>query len=243
MNEILPVDLLVTAAHADDIELSCGGSIIRTVRAGGRVGILDLTRGEMGTRGDAETRRSESLASAEVLGATFRKSLDFGDGGMRTGAKEEDELIRIIRKCRPKIVIAPWPEERHPDHVRTGRLVTDAWFYAGLEKRLPDLAPHRPDAVVYYLQNYIEHPSFVVDVTDVWEQRMEAVRCYESQFWNPDSDEPETFISRKSFIEMIEARARHFGALIGRDKGEAFLTQQPPMVDDIAGAYAGREIH
>lgn len=243
MTELAKVDLLVFGAHADDIELACGGTILKAVRSGSRVGIVDLTRGEMGTRGDVETRLKESLASAKVLGASFRERVDFGDGGMRTGPDEEDRLIEIIRACRPRIIIGPWPDERHPDHVRAGRLITDAWFYAGLEKRMPDLSSHRADAVVYYQQNYIQHPSFVVDVTDVWEDRMKAVRCYESQFWKPDSAEPETFISQKSFFEMIEARARHFGALIGRDKGEGFLTRQPPMIDDIAAAYAGREIH
>lgn len=237
------LDILVFGAHADDVELTCGGTIVRAVREGRRVGIVDLTRAEMGTRGDAETRRRESLASAEILGVSVRERLDFGDGRLRDGEAQEDELIRLIRTHRPEIVMAPWPDDRHPDHTRTGRLVTDAWFYAGLVKRDGGGAPaHRPDAVIYYIQNYIPHPTFVVDITEVWDDRLRAIRAYGSQFHNPESDEPETFISQKSFIDMIEARARHFGALIGREFGEGFVTKQPPMVNDLVGAYSGREI-
>lgn len=241
MNEKL--DILVFGAHADDVELACGGTILRAVRAGKRVGIVDLTRAEMGTRGDAETRRRESLASAEILGVSVRERLDFGDGRLRDGEAQEDELIRLIRRHRPEIVMAPWPDDRHPDHTRTGRLVTDAWFYSGLVKRdSGGESAHRPDAVIYYIQNYVPHPTFVVDIAEFWEERLRAIRAYGSQFHNPESDEPETFISQKSFIDMIEARARHFGALIGREFGEGFVTKQPPMVNDLIGAYCGREI-
>lgn len=236
------LDILVFGAHADDVELACGGTILRATGAGKKVGIVDLTRAEMGTRGDVETRRRESLESAGVLGVSTRDRLDFGDGRLRDGAAEEEELIRVIRRYRPDIVMAPWPDDRHPDHTKTGRLVTDAWFYAGLVKRQTGEPAHRPDAVIYYIQNYVPHPSFVVDITPQWEDRLRAIRAYESQFHNPASSEPETFISKKSFLDMIEGRARHFGALIGREFGEGFLTKQPPMVNDPIGAYSGREI-
>ncbi len=236
------LDILVFGAHADDVELACGGTILRATRAGKKVGIVDLTHAEMGTRGDVETRRRESLESAGILGVAVRDRLDFGDGRLRDGVAEEEELIRVIRRYRPDVVLAPWPDDRHPDHTKTGRLITDAWFYAGLVKRETDEPAHRPDAVIYYIQNYVSHPSFVVDITDFWEDRVRAMRAYASQFHNPSSSEPETFISKKSFIDMIEARARHFGALIGREFGEGFLTKQPPMVNDLTGAYSGREI-
>lgn len=243
MNQKLSqVDLLVIGAHADDIELSVGGTIRRSIDDGKRVGILDLTHGEMGTRGTPETRLAESLRAAEILGVDFRHRLDLGDGGLRTGRDEENQLMEVIRQTRPRVLIAPWPEERHPDHARAGALITDAWFYAGLPERKTQSEAHRPDAILYYLQNYMQSPSFVVDVTAHWENRMRAVHAYESQFWNPDSEEPETFISKKSFLRMIEARGRHFGALIGTEFGEAFVTRQPPMVNDPVSAYAGREI-
>ncbi|MDX1582075.1 MAG: bacillithiol biosynthesis deacetylase BshB1 [Thermoanaerobaculia bacterium] len=236
------LDILVFGAHADDVELCCGGTVIRATQSGRRVGIVDLTRGEMGTRGDAETRQKESLASAGVLGVTVRERLDLGDGRLATDESAETEVIRIIRRHRPEVVIAPYPDDRHPDHTRTGRLVTDAWFYAGLVKRETDEPAHRPDAVIYYLQNYVHHPTFVVDITEQWDDRLRAIRCYESQFHDPTSNEPETFISKKSFLDMIEARARHYGALIGRDFGEGFVTKQPPMINDVVTAYSGREI-
>lgn len=236
------LDILVFGAHADDVELACGGTILRATREGRKVGIVDLTRAEMGTRGDAETRRKESLEAARILGVSVRERLDFGDGRMRDGDAEETEVIRMIRHYRPDIVIAPWPDDRHPDHTRTGQLVTDAWFYAGLVRRETEEPAHRPDAVIYYIQNYVPHPTLVVDITEFWSDRLRAIRAYGSQFHNPSSEEPETFISKKTFIDMIEARARHFGALIGRELGEGFVTKQPPMVNDLITAYRGREI-
>ncbi len=236
------VDIVAFGAHADDVELGCGGTLIEAVRGGRRVGIVDLTRAEMGTRGAPETRHAESLESARHIGAAFREQLDFGDGNLRTGRDEELELIRLIRKWRPTILLAPWPDDRHPDHTRTGRLVTDAWFYAGLVKIDTGQKAHRPDMVAYYLQNYQIRPSFVVDVTRAFATKMEAVRCYRSQFHDPESGEPLTFIAKEGFLPMIEARSRHFGALIGVDFGEAFVTKQPPRVDDLVMAYRGREI-
>jgi N-acetylglucosamine malate deacetylase 1 len=236
------VDAMFFAAHADDIELTCGGTIAKMVREGKRAGIVDLTRGEMGTRGDPETRLRESRASAKILGATFREQFDFGDGGLRTGRDEEMQIIEIVRRWRPSIVFAPWPDERHPDHVRSGRLVAEASFYAGLRKIETKLPAHRPQAVVYYLQNYLPPLSFVTDVTEAWETKMKAVNCYKSQFFDQKSKEPRTFIAEEKFLEMIEARGKHFGALIGARYGEAYVTKQPPRIDDVFAAYAGREV-
>ncbi|MFN2442662.1 MAG: bacillithiol biosynthesis deacetylase BshB1 [Thermoanaerobaculia bacterium] len=236
------VDIIAFGAHADDVELGCGGTLLEAVRRGQKIGIVDLTRGEMGTRGEPETRRRESLASAKILGAEFRELFDFGDGNLATGREQELELIRIIREWRPSILLAPWPDDRHPDHTRSGQLVTDAWFYAGLVKIETGQKAHRPDMVVYYLQNYQLQPSFVVDVTRSFAKKMKAIRAYGSQFHDPESNEPLTFIAKEGFLPMIEARARHFGALIGKDFGEAFVTRQPPQVDDLVAAYRGREV-
>ena len=235
-------DLLFISAHADDTELSCGGTIANAVRDGLRVGMADLTRGEMGTRGTPRQRAAEAAESARILGAAFRENFDFGDGGLHTSREEELEIIDLIRRHRPKIVFSPYPDERHPDHARTGRLVTDASFYAGLRALKTGREAHRPQAVVYYVQNYMWTPSFVVDVGASWETKMRAVAAFQSQFYNPKSKEPESFISRKGFLEMIEARGKHFGALIGAAYGEAFVTKQPPKIDDVIAAYAGREL-
>lgn len=236
------VDIIAFGAHADDVELGCGGTLLEAAKRGQAVGIVDLTQAEMGTRGTPETRRKESMAAAKVLRAEFRERLDFGDGNLATGREQELAIIRIIREHRPSILIAPWPDDRHPDHTRTGQVVTDAWFYAGLRKIDTGQAPHRPDIVLYYIQNYQLQPSLVVDITRSFEGKMKAIRSYRSQFHDPDSSEPLTFIAKEGFLPMIEARARHFGALIGVDFGEAFVSKQPPRVDDLVAAYRGREV-
>jgi bacillithiol biosynthesis deacetylase BshB1 len=236
-----PIDLLFFAAHPDDTELSAGGTLAKAVRDGYRVGMIDLTRGEMGTRGTPQTRKREAAAAAKVLGATFREQLDFGDGGLRTSREEELQIIDVIRRCRPRVVFVSYPDERHPDHERAGRVVTDASFYAGLKALDTGLPAHRPQAVVYYLQNYPIPPSFVVDVTAMWKTKMRAIHSYKSQFHDPKSKEPKTFISDPRFLDMIDARGKHYGALIGAGYGEAFVTKQPPRVDDVVAAYRDRE--
>lgn len=239
--ELEPVDLIFFGAHPDDIELSCGGTIVKSVNDGLRVGIIELTRGELGTRGTPKVRRREALKAAGILGARFREQLDFGDGSMRTGRDEELQIIEIVRRCRPHLVFSMWPDDRHPDHIRTGKLVTEASFYSGLRALETGLPAHRPQATIYYPQNYLVTPSFVVDVTKTWKTKMRAIAAFKSQFYDPKSKEPPTFIADKKFLEMIEARGRHFGALIGVDYGEAFMTKQPPKVDDVIAAYSGRE--
>jgi bacillithiol biosynthesis deacetylase BshB1 len=236
------VDIVFFGAHPDDVELSAGGTAAKCVKDGLRIGIVDLTRGEMGTRGTPQTRRKEAQNAARALGATFRQQLDFQDGNLQTGREHELEIIEILRVRRPKLVIAPWPDDRHPDHTRTGRIVTEASFYAGLKSLQTGAPAHRPQTVLYYMQNYMVPPSLVVDVTNTWKTKMRSVAAYKSQFYDPKSKEPQTFISDPKFLEMIDARGRHFGALIGANYGEAFVTKQPPKVDDLIGAYAGREV-
>lgn len=236
------VDYLFFGAHPDDVEICAGGTLLEAVADGKKVGLVDLTRGEMGTRGTAKKRLEESLAAGRTLGALFRDQLDFGDGDLQTGREQELEIIQVLRRHRPKVVFAPYPDDRHPDHTRTGRIITEASFYAGLAKIETDQQPHRPDAVVYYIQNYIPHPTFVVDITSSFDQKMRALKCYKSQFHNPRSKERLTMIAKRSFIELIEARARHFGALIGVEYGEGFVTKQPPRIDDVARAYRDREV-
>ena len=242
MNERQPVDLLFFGAHADDVDLSAGATIVKMVKSGLRVGMVDLTHGEMGTRGAPHIRKREAQAAARILGASFREQLDLGDGNLRTDRAAELEVIAVIRRCRPSLVFTPYPDDRHPDHTRTGRLVTEASFYAGLKKLETDLPAHRPQATIYYLQNYMIPPSFVVDVTAAWKTKMRAIAAFKSQFHDPKSKEPQTFISDPRFLQMIDARGGHFGALIGATYGEAFVTKQPPRVDDVIGAYGGREI-
>ena len=239
------VDYLFFGAHPDDVELGCGATIVKLVKSGATAGIIDLTYGEMGTRGTPAARKREAFNAARILGARFREQLALGDGALRTGRDEELQVVDVIRRHRPKVVFVMYPDDRHPDHTRTGRIVTEASFYAGLRRLERELPAHRPQAVVYYIQNYMFPPSFVVEVSATWKTKMRAVAAFKSQFYDPKSrvksDEPETFISSKTFIDLIEARGRHFGALIGSEYGEAFITKQPPQIDDVIAAYGGRE--
>jgi len=235
------VDILFFGAHPDDVELACGGLAAKSVKEGRRVGIIDLTRGELGTRGTPQTRKREAANAAKALGASFREQLDFGDGELRTGREQELEVIDRIRRHRPSVVVVSYPDERHPDHVRTGRIVTDAAFYAGLKSLRTEHPAHRPQATIYYLQNYMFEPSFIVDVSAHWKTKMRAVAAFKSQFYDPQSKEPSTFLSSPEFLEIIEARGRHFGAMIGARYGEPFLSKQPPRVDDVLAAYRNRE--
>ena len=237
----MAVDILAISAHADDIELTCGGTLIQMHERGYRFGILDLTRGEMGTRGSAEIRAKESQRAAEILGAEFRETLDLGDGGLRTGREEELLVIDVIRREKPRIVMTPFPEDRHPDHRRAGSLVADAAFYAGLRKLETAHPAHRPQQTVFFGTFEIQKPIFVVDVTPAIEKRREAILAYKSQFHDPTSTEPETMLSQKGFLEMIEARLRDFGALIGTEFGEGFVTRRPPRIGDLVAAFQGFE--
>jgi bacillithiol biosynthesis deacetylase BshB1 len=236
------VDYLFISAHPDDTELSCGGTIARLAKEGRRVGMVDLTKGEMGTRGTPAVRKREAASAARILGAAFREQLDFPDGNLPSGREWELKIIDVVRRTRPAIVIAPWPDERHPDHIRAGRIITDASFYAGLKKIESGVPAHRPQAVLYYMQNYVQPPSFVIDVTPFWKTKMRAIAAFRSQFHNPKSKETPTFIADPKFLSMIEARSRHWGALIGVEYGEAYVSKQPPQIDDIAAAFRGREV-
>src|SRR5204863_7594463 len=235
------VDYLFFGAHPDDVELSCGATLAKLVKGGRSAGIVALTRGEMGTRGTPAQRKREASASARILGASFRETLDFGDGALRTSRDEEMQIVEVIRRHRPAVVFVMYPDDRHPDHTRTGRIVTEASFYAGLRRLETDLPAHRPQAVAYYIQNYMFPPSFVVDCSAAWKTKMRAIAAFKSQFHNPKSKEPISFIADPKFLGMIDARAKHFGALIGVEYGEAYVTKQPPKLDDIIGAYEGRE--
>ena len=205
----------------------------RFARAGRRVALLHLTHGEMGTRGTAAQRRSEAEAAAEALGAVEMVLLDCGDGGLRTGRAEEDALIAEIRRLRPELILSPTPSDRHPDHGRAHRLVADAAFYAGLVKR-GEGSPHRPAAVFSYMQHDPFSPSFLVDVSEVWEIKQRALEAYESQLHQPDrpDDQPPTKVASPQFKSALVGRASHFGLLLGVDYAEPFWSRLPLAVTD-----------
>ena len=237
----MPVDVLAIAAHPDDVELTCGGTLVKLKTLGRRFGIVDLTRGEMGTRGSDQIRRREGERAAEILGADFRETLDFGDGRVAGTREQELELIDVIRREKPRLVITSYPEDRHPDHARAGRLVTDCAFYAGLRKVETKHPAHRPQMTIHFSTNLVQEADFVVDVTSVIEIRRAAIRCFESQFHRPDSAEPQTMLSQMSFLDAMDGRARHYGFLIGVEFGEGFTSRRPPRIDDPVAAFEGFE--
>lgn len=237
----MPVDVLAISAHPDDVEMTCGGTLVQLKASGRRFGIVDLTGGEMGTRGTGETRRREAERAAEILGAEFRETLDFGDGGLATTRANELALMDVIRREKPRIVLTPYPDDRHPDHARAGRLVTDAAFYAGLRKIETEHAAHRPQQTIYFSTSIAHEPHFVVDITPAFETRRAAIRAFASQFHNEASAEPETVLSQRMFLEAIDARARHYGYLVGVEFGEGFRTKRPPRIADLVQTFEGYE--
>lgn len=230
------VDVLALGAHPDDVELGCGATLAQLARAGRRVAILHLTRGEAGTRGTPEARRREAERAGEILGAAEVAFLDCGDGSLRTGPAEEEALIAELRRLRPELVFAPTPADRHPDHGRAHRLTVDCCFYAGLARRGRG-APHRPAALFTYMQHDLFTPAFVVDVTATWPLKMAALDAYESQLHKganaaAAASGPRTKVASREFRLAVEGRARHFGTLIGAELGEAFGALGPLAVAD-----------
>jgi bacillithiol biosynthesis deacetylase BshB1 len=238
------VDILAFGPHPDDVELGAGGTLAGLASRGRTFGICDLTRGEMGTRGTPEIRSREAQEAARILGARFRETLDLGDGNLRTDREAELAVIDVVRRRRPRIVLAPWHEDRHPDHARAHRLVTSAAWYAGLKALATGAAPHRPQQVVYFPASYdfSRPPAFLVDVTATFEKKLAAIRAYESQFLGGERPgEPETYISSKGFFEGITARARVFGRMANMAYAEAFQSALPPRLEDIVAAFEGYE--
>jgi len=237
----MAVDVLAIAAHPDDVELTCGGTLASLRARGYRFGIVDLTRGEMGTRGSAEIREAEAKRAAEILGADFRETLDLGDGGLRRGREEELAVIDVIRREKPRLLFTPYPDDRHPDHRRAGQIVIDAAYYAGLRRLETRHPAHRPQATLHFSTFEVHEPDFLVDVTAFIEVRRAAMRAFVSQFHNPSSTAPETKLSQSNFLDALEARARHFGSMIGVEFAEGFTSRFPPRIDDLVKAFEGFE--
>ena len=227
----MKLDILVFAAHPDDAELSCSGTIISHVNQGKKVGMVDFTKGELGTRGTAEIRMKEAKQAADILGLVVRENLGFEDIYFENNKAHQLEVIKMIRKFQPEIVLANAIKDRHPDHPKASQLAVQACFMAGLKKIETKLdgvnqPAWRPGAVYHYIQsNYIK-PDIIVDVSDYWDQRMASVKAFKSQFFNPESREPETFISSTQFMQLLEARATEFGKSIGVKYGEGFTVDK-----------------
>ena len=231
------LDILVFGAHPDDAELGAGATIAKEIAQGKKVGIVDLTRGELGTRGSAEIRSREAARAAEILGISVRENLEFRDGFFRNDPQHQMAVIRQIRKYRPDTVLCNAIHDRHIDHGRGSDLVSDACFLSGLIKIDTQLEgddrwqePWRPKNVYHYIQWKNLKPDFVVDVSGFIDKKLEAIRAYDSQFFDPNSKEPETPISSANFLESVEYRSRDLGRLVGVEYAEGFTVERTPAV-------------
>ena len=228
------LDILAIGVHPDDVELGCSVTLINEIKKGKRAGIVDLTQGELSTRGNVETRYIEAAEAASIIGVAVRENLKMRDGFFKNDEEHQLRLIRVLRKYQPDIVIGNILHDRHPDHGRAGQLISDACFLAGLariettdEKGQPQ-QKWRPRYFLQYLQDWFHEPDFVIDISDVFEQRMKSIRAYSSQFnaGQDNNDGPQTYISTPDFLESIVARARMLGKRIGVKYGEGFLTEK-----------------
>ncbi|MCR9263258.1 MAG: bacillithiol biosynthesis deacetylase BshB1 [Flavobacteriaceae bacterium] len=236
----MKLDILVFGAHPDDAELGAGGTIAKEVSRGKKVGIIDLTRGELGTRGSAELRDKEAAKAAKILGIAVRENMEFDDGFFMNDREHQMEIIKMIRKYRPEIVLCNAVDDRHIDHPKGSKLVSDACFLSGLVKIDTQMDgddewqdPWRPKLVYHFIQWKNLEPDFVVDVSGFMDRKAEAIMAYASQFYDPNSDEPETPISSKNFTDSVIYRARDLGRLVGVQHAEGFTVERYAAVDNL----------
>ena len=234
----MKLDILVFAAHPDDAELACSGTIASHIAAGYKCGIIDLTKGEMGTRGTPEIRAVETEKSTEILELSVRENLGFADVKFHNDWDHQMEVVKMIRKYQPEIILANAIRDRHPDHGKAAELLQQAFFKSGLTKIETKLngvrqQPYRAKHLYHYIQNDYIEPDFIVDISKFWDKKINSIMAFKSQFYDPDSDEPETFISSASFIEFIEARAKEAGHRIGVKYGEGFTMSTTPGISDL----------
>lgn len=237
------VDVLAIGAHPDDVELGAGGTIAKLIGNGKSVSILDLTLGELGTRGNAETRKKEARTASDILGLNNRYQLNLGDGNINNSLQNKLQVISYIRLCKPSVILANAVSDRHIDHGNAATLVKEAVFLSGLVKvettynNLPQ-EPHKPLLLLNYIQDYYHKPDLVVDISLFRQKKMDAIRAFSSQFYKPDSTEPATPISGSDFLDFLEARMREMGRWIHASHGEGFISQVPLNPELLARIFA-----
>jgi N-acetylglucosamine malate deacetylase 1 len=227
----MKLDILAFGVHPDDIELGCAGTLMMEIANGKKVGVVDLTQGELGTRGTIATRYEEAANAAKILGLHIRENLKMADGFLNNDKDHQIQIIQVIRKYQPEIVLCNAPEDRHPDHGRSAELVADACFLSGLRKistKDKDIEQDfwRPKYVFNYVQDRYLSPNFVIDISPVQDRKLEAIKCFTTQFSNGDSSEPQTYISKPHFLDSIVYRAKMYGKMIGVDYAEGFIAKK-----------------
>ena len=235
----MKVDVLAIGSHPDDVELGCSGTIAKEISNGKRVGIIDLTRGELGTRGSAEIREKEANQAAEILKVSFRENLNFKDGFFKNDEEHQLKVIQVIRKYRPDFILCNAPDDRHIDHPKGAKLVLDACFLSGLEKIESTLEgnkqePWRPNNIYHYIQWKSLKPDFIVDISNHFKTKIKSVKAFKSQFYDGNKTVHNTPISTKNFLDSIEYRARDLGRLTNVDYGEGFIAARIPLVENIS---------
>ena len=234
----MKLDVLVIGVHPDDAEMCAGGTILSHVAHGHKVGMIDLTSGELGTRGSGDIRRQEASEAARILGVHLRENLGFRDGFFRNDEAHQLEVIKKIREYQPEVLLTNAPRDRHPDHGRAGQLVKEAAFYAGLPKIETSLADQpqeawRPHMVYHFIQYYYLAPSIVVDITPYTDTKMEAIQAYRSQFYSEATNDPDTILSKPGFMDMLKSRWREMGAAAHIEMGEGFVVDRTPAMDHL----------
>jgi bacillithiol biosynthesis deacetylase BshB1 len=233
----MKLDILAFSSHPDDIELSCSGTLALHGSLGKKIGVIDMTLGELATRGTVEIRQKETARSSVILDLQVRENLEMPDGFFRHSKENLLSIAKCIRKYQPEIVLANAVNDRHPDHGRAAKLVEESCFYSGLTKielnNEGELLPWRPRALYHYIQSYYIQPDFIVDVSDFWDKKIESIMAYKSQFYDPDNVQPETYISKPGFLEYLESRARMWGHIIGVQYGEGFTVNREIGVRNI----------
>ena len=232
LQSLQPVDILAFGSHPDDAELGCGGTLYKLKQLKYRTAIVDLTEGELGSRGTVEQRYKEAAEAARILNLDYRTNVKLPDGEISASVENRHRIIEIIRRTRPKLILAPYHEDRHPDHAHASQLISEAWFYAGVKKVLPEFPPHRPYRILYYMAKYEFKPSFIIDISDTYATKFKALAAYQSQFYNPEWPEQQTFISSQWFLDSLEFRARHYGWMAGVKYGEPFWIRESMAIDD-----------
>lgn len=227
----MKLDVLAFGVHPDDVELSCAGALLVEKKNGKKTGIIDLTAGELGTRGTGEIRKAEAEVAAKILGVEVRENLGMADGFLQNDEAHQRKIITAIRTYQPEIILCNAPEDRHPDHGRSSKLVADAAFLSGLQKietGINGMAQEawRPKYVFRYIQDRMLNPDFVIDITDVFEQKIEAIKAFKTQFHNAETDEPETYISTPDFLDSVVYRHKWFGKMIGVKYAEGFISEK-----------------
>lgn len=233
----MQIDILAFGAHPDDVELSAAGSLLKHKSMGKSIGIIDLTLGELGTRGNSETRKIEASDASKILGLDIRENLEMADGFFEINQENLLKVVQVIRKYRPKVVLANAPSDRHPDHARGAELVSRACFLAGLPK-IQTMDNHslqeswRPKVLLHYIQDHFIKPDFVINITPWHEVKMQAITAYKTQFYNPNSSEPQTPISSKEFWDLLKGKAQLMGRYAGFELGEGFIQSRPSGIED-----------